>query len=415
MVISKIKILYFILFVLLSLSCYQIYFFRIAGSYLPVTTYILLLLIPFIKINQFKDSLFVFYVLLFIITVFYYFKSSNIGAWLYQIFFGFIFLISYAASKNISDFNFFIKLVKVFLYSSLFNSLLIILFRYNGDFEYFFINNFLSFFKNPDRLSSEVGLNVFDSYKAGGVFDNANTAATFHLICYGLTIMIKNFLRRKIFLFVVIINFLAVLMSGSKSAIILLVFLSFLSLLLAFYFNSRGNVKIIKTLFLSIFTIFIYFSFSTLNSLFFKSSFGQQTSDTSDERYKIWLFAYDLFIKDPILGLGFGGWAEKNNQFGHLYSILANWPPHNSLIEAWANTGILGFFLSICIIFIIFWRVYVFFKLIDIQEGKGLLIALGSAILMPLGDPQLLLGPVQAAPILGVVFAYCYKKLKFSR
>lgn len=407
-----IPIAYSIFFVWVLLSCYQIYLIRIGGSILPLTTFLMLGLIPFIKFNQFKDKLYLIYVFLFLLTLIYFFWSREIGMWLYQLFFGFSFIISYCISKRVSNYNKLFFLLKVFIWSCALNAFLVIFFRIFPDVESLFIRLFLGIFKNPDRLSSDALLNVWSVNKSGGVFDNGNTAATLHLICFGIIYMLKNNFKFLSYNFLLILNFLAVLSSGSKSALMILIFLFIFTHFFGFYAVGSASKKIVKFLFIIISFAFIFLLGSYFYDLFLSSDFGLDTMKTSEDRFNLYYLAYDLILKFPFGGLGFGGWQYYIDIYGSYYNVLSNWPPHNSLIESWANTGILGFILSVSIIFIILNRCAIFIKKLDIQQGKGMLIACLGAILMPLGDPQPLLGPVQAAPALGIVCAYCYMALK---
>lgn len=415
MVLRKSEIAYYFLIIWMFLSCFQVYTVSILGSYLPLTSFIMILSISLINFNQFKDVLYIFYTLLFVLTLIYFFKSTEIGLWLYQLFFGFIFIISYSVFKRIDDPEKVFKLLKVFLFSCALNAFLIILFRLYPEVESVFISLLLGFFKNPDRLQGNVGLNVWDVNKSGGVFDNANTAATLHLICFGLVIMLKKHINIIIYCLILALNFFAIIASGSKSAVIILFSSILLVGTICFYYFGNSQYKIIKIFALVIFSIFGLFTLSYFMNKFFSTDFGKNTADTSQDRSNLLNFAYDLFLQNPIQGLGFGGWGVKSDQFGSLYGILPSWPPHNSLVEAWANTGLLGFMLVVSIISILLSRCLQYIKNINIQEGKGLTIALLGAVLMPLGDPQPFLGPVQGAAALGVAFSYCYIHLKRSK
>lgn len=66
--------------------------------------------------------------------------------------FGYIFLITYAAFKEIQDTELAGKLIKLFLMASAVNGVLIVIFRLRPEIEAVFILNFLNFFKNPDCL-----------------------------------------------------------------------------------------------------------------------------------------------------------------------------------------------------------------------------------------------------------------------
>lgn len=60
-----------------------------------------------------------------------------------------------------------------------------------------------------------------------------------------------------------------------------------------------------------------------------------------------------MFWQHPLIGLGYGGWQIKIGILGAQYGVRPDWPPHNSIIEAWATAGIFNSLICISIIIII--------------------------------------------------------------
>lgn len=65
------------------------------------------------------------------------------------------------------------------------------------------------------------------------------------------------------------------------------------------------------------------------------------------------LISQDLFLKNPIVGVGFGGW-QSGNLVGHKY-------PHNIYVELLAETGIVGFFIFVVVLVMAFSKTRLFY------------------------------------------------------
>ncbi|HFP9402817.1 TPA: O-antigen ligase family protein [Raoultella planticola] len=401
----------FLLSVLMILSCYQIYLFRVAGSYLPLSAIVMTMCIPFVKISKLKDPIVATFSLSILLNIISVLWSPVIGLWEYQLVFGYIFFITYASFKEIKNLDSSYKLIKLFVYSSSINAALIILFRFRPEIEAVFILKFLDFFKNPDRLGLDAFLNVWDVDKAGGVFDNANTGASLHLVCIGLTIMLKPYIKKMPFFIFLFLNIFAVICSGSKSALIIMIAGSIFSFSL-YYLRPGTKDLALRWLFvlsLSIISsILIYF----VNDAFTSSTFAKDTSATSEDRFNLMAFAYDMFLQHPLTGLGYGGWQVKIGVLGSQYGVRPDWPPHNSIIEAWATSGILNSLFCVFIIFLLLKRSIRYLRRVNVSGSVGPLIAILGAVIMPLGDPQPFLGAPQLAAPLGIACCYVYRKLR---
>ncbi|EPO7756800.1 O-antigen ligase family protein, partial [Klebsiella pneumoniae] len=213
------------------------------------------------------------------------------------------------------------------------------------------------------------------------------------------------------FIALLIINVCAVFFSGSKSALIILVLSSLFSFSL--YFLRPGSKErslrwfiIIILLFIS--CILLYY----INDFLTSSTFAKDTSATSEDRFNLISFAYDMFWQHPLIGLGYGGWQIKIGILGAQYGVRPDWPPHNSIIEAWATAGIFNSLICISIIFIILKRSIIFVHKSESIPSIGGVIAVLGAVIMPLGDPQPFLGTPQLAAPLGIACCYIYRKLR---
>lgn len=414
MVLNKKSTIMYLLAILMVLSCYQIYLFRIAGSYVPLSAIVMALCIPFVKLSKLKDPIFSLFLLSIILNVISFTWSPMIGLWEYQLVFGYIFIITYSASKELNSPDVNVKLLKIFLLATLPNAFLIILFRLRPDIESIFIINFLDFFKNPDRLTDGALLNVWDENKAGGVFDNANAAASLHLVCIGFIIAIKGSLRKYSFLSLMLMNVLAVIFSGSKSAVMIMIASMLISFALNFLKGGRKDLSL-RWLVFVIVMIFLMVLIFFSDSILLNSDFSKDTSTTSEDRINLIYFATDMFLKNPLFGLGYGGWQENIGRLGYLYNVQANWPPHNSIIDAWATSGILNALICVAIILILILRSLRYSRLPGLFNLYGPFISIIGAVIMPLGDPQPFLGSPQIAAPLGVLCCLVFKNLELRR
>ncbi|KEY57827.1 O-antigen ligase family protein [Serratia sp. DD3] len=411
MMLSRQKVVINILSVLMILSCYQVYLFRVAGSYIPLSAIVMAMCLPFIKVTNLRDPLFSFFLLSLFLNLISFFWSPAIGLWQYHIVFGYIFIVTYAVFKEIKNSEGALKLIKIFLLSSSLNAFMIILFRFRPDIESAFIINFLELFKNPDRLVFDNAFNVTSIDKAGGVFDNANTAASLHLVCVGLIIMIKRVVSRFMFLCLLIMNVFAVFFSGSKSAVLIMLGSFIFTFALSFLKPGKKNLGLrwlIFLLFTFLFMVLTYY----IDSIITSSAFGKDVAKTTDDRLNLIAFASDMFWSSPLLGLGYGGWGNKIGVLASQYGISPSWPPHNSIIDAWSTSGIFNSIICIFLIFIIINRGVRYIIKSNTLGSSGQLVAVLGAVIMPLGDPQPFMGAPQLAAPLGIACCYVYRELK---
>jgi O-antigen ligase len=74
------------------------------------------------------------------------------------------------------------------------------------------------------------------------------------------------------------------------------------------------------------------------------------TSDYNfGSRERLWTRAADVIQDSPIAGLGFGGWEEQIGRIGSFAAL----PPHNYLIAAWVNSGLLAAVLVVTFVLVV--------------------------------------------------------------
>jgi len=340
----------------------QIYLINASGVDFPIALLFALSLWPeFIKnIYQIKKSkIIISLCLLFFISIVSLTWSSDLSMGLreiiYILVFIFIFCAAYSIAKDDSDF--FYASIDVFIFISALHAALIIAFRLSPELESTFVfSEYSHIFMGSNLIDAimndGVRNNFFDPIKAGGFFVNANIAAAYSGAVAALSyILYKN--KKKSRLFFVFLFIVAVFFTGSKAGVL------FVLLLPCFiFYASSYSVKRNK---LNLFMVAIFFILGLdFVFLFFhpelqSSDFLNESIDTSSIRILIWNFAIDNFKNYPLLGLGFGGWQKDFVSYA-IQNGIAEFPPHNTLIYAWAKSGIFAMFASILFI----WQVLTF-------------------------------------------------------
>lgn len=405
---------YWILAAIALLALPQIYTIRVFGSYIPLAILPILLSAPLIKLLR-KDRRIIFLLAAYyVVTLYSVAWSPNHGAWanycLFFLAFPLPFLLGRGSREAALE-----SCLKLSALIAAVHSLLIIGFRFFPDLKAtFLLSGSLRLFKNPDRLSNyelgDISLNIFDPSKSGGLFDNANTAATFTLVAIGVLIATKNRFSRSSFLAMILVLSAGVLATGSKSGIFYLATLAILSYSVSAV-TEKSKIRAICLL-LIILPLFILLPLlsSTLSSTFFSSDLGQDTIKTGGYRLQLWTIAADAIKSHPVLGVGFGGWSEVMSSRATFFGVDPNWPPHNSLLQAWIETGVVGVVLLVCFWLALIWRA-ILATTKQTPGGGASLFSLVAAAGMSMGDPTPLLGAPQFAPMLGLLLALAFNRL----
>lgn len=70
-------------------------------------------------------------------------------------------------------------------------------------------------------------------------------------------------------------------------------------------------------------------------------------ADSWSDRLPMWKAAASFLTESPILGLGFGGWKEEWGKVFWLYGKPASFPPHNSIISNYSDSGLVALVATI--------------------------------------------------------------------
>lgn len=393
-----------------AVATYQIYFLPVLGTFFPISIFLIWACVPYINKLPEDRSVWIASVIYVVSIVLSIGWSSDFGAWANAVVYGFIYFIAFFAARSVADQAAMERILKTFVYFAAINAILVIVFRFLPSIEAVFLNSgAINLFKNPKRVANLVAFkpNVLDPLKAGGVFDNANTGAAFSLLCVGATLSVFDKINRTLRWFLLILFIVAVGASGSKSAVIILVG--------GFALCTLFTLSAIKDPFLRVAIVCFGFAAGVagiwgiewLHSAATGSEFGQQTAQTSTYRALLLQIAAKAFFQHPILGLGFGGWGKIMEQYAFLFGVEDYWPPHNGIVLAWTESGVVGAVALVSACLIAMARLVKGMTKSDSRlRATGAFFALFCTFVMSLGDTFPLIGSQNAAVPLGVVVAW---------
>ena len=201
---------------------------------------------------------------------------------------------------------------------------------------------------------------------------NSNYLGFFSLVSIMLSVIIyefslNNFKKRLAYISLFFMAYIA--LTGSRLNILILIIFLFIifSKPIRFYWLSRKNIsKIFIVGFTSVFflqtlsntilrnadnlSFFANLDFTDEDS-FRSASLGAFTSGRS----MIYLDGIELIKKKPIFGNGFLSWTDKNNSYNTIVrsSDGTRISMHSTLIQYWAETGIIGLFMYLLYLFLI--------------------------------------------------------------
>ena len=418
--IIKYFFIYFIYAFIILSSIFQLYFIHIGKSYISLTAISILLLIPFLFVNWqlliWKPLFAVSLILIFqIISLLW---SIDIKAGfsfiLRFVLFILVVIITYILARK--NHKIFIYILEIYFLLLLLEVFLVIYFRLHPMIKLGFLHTKIAeIFINPnviEGLWSGEKNNIFDPNKSGGFFINANVAAAFlginTFISYGLSKAYSIKWLNIITLLLVI----GILFTGSKAGLILIVLLT---LFLNLVYNMGSHLTMQKVLITLFFIILLYLTFLFSYNYILNNYFAKEVTNTTEIRFLIWDCALKQFLNSPLIGLGFGGWHEIFSQYAMSKGISAGYPPHNTLIYLWAQSGI---FVVILAIFFMIYVIKFGFRLIksNVKELKGLGIAVLGAYLWTfihgMGTNFGLVGELHMEVILAAILGYSYARYK---
>jgi hypothetical protein len=295
------------------------------------------------------------------------------------------------------------------------HSIIVIFGKFNSDWKLLFLGSPVAhIFIKSNVLSGfllDPNNNVIDPFKSGGFFLNANAGAVFSEVMFYCAIAIIPFVRvGRIIWCVPAIHFLAVICSGSKSAMALAFFTPVLAYI---YVTAMGHAltygRIVKTVVQVLFAAVVFFAIYEVVSVM---DIGEDARVNAERRGLLLEFAFNEFLDSPLLGMGFGGWAIKFYAYGQKlasYGLNGDMPAHNFIVIAWAQGGIALAGMYIINFLIFFKKIHKLVRCgrrVDSYVG-GVFFALMSAILIhSMGDNILVFEEAHTAFPLAVIMGW---------
>lgn len=232
----------------------------------------------------------------------------------------------------------FLKLLVLF---SMIVSVCNIVFVFNSDLEWTFLNSYIAKFSiEPSSLNlffQVNGNNVMDPNKAGTLFVNTNNASVYFIILLCVSIVLYISTNKKRYILSSGIIFIAEICTGCRTGV-----LTMAVLIIYYMFTVRKNTKRIFKRGFGIFLLicvitFVYWMINSEQILNITNRLSLEAI-LNDPREIIWEYA----IKNlSIFGLGYGGWESVSQG---MYGYLSGMPLHNHILIMLSWSGLFGVF-----------------------------------------------------------------------
>ncbi|WFE50009.1 O-antigen ligase family protein [Micromonospora sp. WMMD1155] len=264
--------------------------------------------------------------------------------------------------------------------------------------------------------------NVFDEAKSGGVFVNANVAGLFLGVNAVAAFAIATITGSRWTRMVGFVALAAVPVTGSKSATLLAVALPASVLAVRRLTRARragsgeplpsrhGSHRrpVGRRLALGLVGTGVL---GVVGAVVLAAELGflQALAKSFGDRTAIWGFGAEAFLRDPLLGLGYGGWDAGFAAYAREHGIYRSFPPHNVLLAGWAATGLAGLVL-IAVFFALTLRLAV--RAVNTGGHRHRTFALWATaavawtLIHGLGDNTEIFGDIHLIPILSLLVAY---------
>jgi O-antigen ligase len=249
-----------------------------------------------------------------------------------------------------------------------------------------------------------VGNNVLDPVKSGGLLFNANVAAM--VLGFGCACVLARWraTRSASDLGIAALAGIAVVMTGSKTGILLLIATPLVYWLI--HTAVQRRIGFLQLGVLGVGGIAVLLAADKV----LEGSFAA-TSDTSlDIRSQIWGAAARVFWEAPVLGLTPGGWEARTRSLMFEQGLTQSYPPHNVVIAAWADYGLVGAAVVVAIMATFLVLVVRNVRVTEAGPGREVLLLIGMGVLWVFlhgqGDNTALHGALQSLPPAAVALGF---------
>lgn len=215
-------------------------------------------------------------------------------------------------------------------------ALLTMLFMYDPSIENSFLKSQVADLligPSASALFSGAENNVLDPLKSGGLFVNGNVGSMFCGVAFFLALAAARLQKSWWLGVIALLSWAGALSSGSKTGIALALTLPWASVL--FYWVSGKQLRTLLIPMVMALVPLVIWLQNAIPEYF--PTYVSRSEISIEARARLWLGAGELFLENPIFGLGFGGWRPD------IWALArVDYPPHNFIIDAWASGGIVA-------------------------------------------------------------------------
>lgn len=183
-------------------------------------------------------------------------------------------------------------------------------------------------------LTNGFANNVLDPVKSGGLYVNANVASMFLGVAFFLLLAAIRAGASRWYYVWAVLSWGAVWATGSKTGAALAIALPVAAFLIPRM--ARGISRLVLLIAACIMVPLAMNLPNFIAKVF--PAYADNSAISFGSRSALWEAAGILFERHPIMGLGFDGWSAN---IGALLGFNTL-PPHNMIIAAWANAGVLA-------------------------------------------------------------------------
>ncbi len=218
---------------------------------------------------------------------------------------------------------------------------------------------------------------ILGGVMGGRVFGTMGNFSQFGYVC-AMALLFSIFIylhedsgyTKKILLALAVLNAVGLFLSGSRGALLGIIFGIAFSLLIAL-FRQRGKAQTVVAVMLMVFAALVTILFLTPIASYIDVGPLHRITDIKNDsgpRLLVWQVAYESWKERVLFGFGYDNFSVAFNKYydPHLlqYSLYETWfdNAHNILIEALATTGILGLSSLIALYYSVIKRIFVFVR-----------------------------------------------------
>jgi O-antigen ligase len=289
-------------------------------------------------------------------------------------------------------------------------AVLVVVFRFVPSLELAFLRTPLAgIFVSPNTLEGLFGIgrnNVLDPAKAGGLFVNANVAATF----LGMSAIAAWYLGRAhsliAFRIVAVVDWTAVLATGSKAGLIFALCVPIALAAAGMIRTRQADPLRLFAAIVGIVVVAIVLSMPFTQTLI--DEYRYETLATLGTRDELWQYAVQLIGQHAVTGLGFGGW-EKLFEMHAFLTGTGIMPAHNSLLILWLQSGVPGLIGGIGLIVAVYAAAARVLRALGYAEQQLAMAILGAFtwyVGQGMGENFGLVGEAHMTPLLGALLGH---------